>query len=89
MVCFVTLFFRSPYYKRTVKTIEVKRNYLKGRNFRGTNFRGINFRDFGHNSQKQVPRNLQNIEQPRKVVPQNLMMFQLKKQPSFINKKNE
>ena len=45
-------FFRSPYCKRTVKTTEGKRNYLKGRNFRGTNFRGINLGNFGHNSRK-------------------------------------
>ena len=63
-----------------------------GRKFCGTNFRGINFRDFGYELRKLVPRNLRNIEQPRQFVPQNLMIFQLKKtdfiKPS-LNKKNE
>ena len=74
MVCFETLFL-FPYCKRTVKTTEGKRNYLTGTKFCGTNFSGINFRDFGHNSGKEVWRNLQNINQSRKIVPQNLMIF--------------
>ena len=57
--------------------------YLKGRNFCGTNFRGINFRDFAHKSRKYVPPNLQNIEQLRKFVLQNFMIFQFKKQTSL------
>ena len=88
MVCFET-FFLPPYCKRTVKTAEGKRIYLKGRNFCGANFSGINFRDFGHNSRKKVRRNLQNIKQSRKIVPQNLIKFQFRKQTSLINKKNQ
>ena len=48
--------------------------YLKGRNFRGTSFH-----DIGHKSRKYVQRNLQNIEQPRRFAPQNLMIFSIKK----------
>ena len=57
-----------------------------------TNFRGTSFRNFAYKSRKYVSQNLQNIEQPQKFVPQNLMIFQFKKTDFIklsINKINE
>ena len=86
-LCIMTLTVMEKGFKKFLRA-----EIFAGRNFRQTNFRGINFRDFSHKLRKYVPQNLQNIEQTRKFVPQDLMIFQLKKtnfiKPS-INKKNE